>query len=63
MSIRQSNLCSSRLTRAAAHHRHAQSSIEVAAGASATLIETHLGEGAYLANSVTEIRLGDGAQA
>jgi Fe-S cluster assembly protein SufD len=36
--------------------------IEVAAGATATLIETHLGEGAYLANSVTEIRLGDGAR-
>ena len=36
--------------------------IEVAAGASATLIETHLGEGSYLANSVTEIRAGDGAR-
>ena len=36
--------------------------IEVAAGATATLIETHLGEGTYLANSVTEIRLGDGAR-
>ena len=33
--------------------------IEVASGSSATLIETHLGEGAYLSNSVTEIRLGD----
>ena len=36
--------------------------IEVAPGASATLIETHLGEGSYLANSVTEIRVGDGAR-
>jgi Fe-S cluster assembly protein SufD len=36
--------------------------IEVAPGASATIIETHLGEGAYLANSVTEIVLGDGAR-
>ena len=36
--------------------------IEVASGSSATLIETHLGEGAYLSNSVTEIRLGDGAR-
>jgi len=36
--------------------------IEVAAGASATLIETHLGEGDYLSNSVTEIRIGEGAR-
>ncbi|MGH6907332.1 MAG: hypothetical protein ACREDX_05675, partial [Aestuariivirga sp.] len=36
--------------------------IEIAAGASATIIETHVGEGAYLANSVTEIILGDGAR-
>lgn len=36
--------------------------IEIAAGASATLIETHLGEGVYLANSVTEIVLGEGAR-
>jgi Fe-S cluster assembly protein SufD len=36
--------------------------IEVADGASATLIETHLGEGSYLANSVTEIRVGTGAR-
>lgn len=36
--------------------------IEIAAGASATLIETHLGEGDYLANSVSEIRLGEGAR-
>ncbi len=36
--------------------------IEVMAGASATLIETHLGEGFYLANSVSEIRLGEGAR-
>ncbi len=36
--------------------------IEVAPGASATLIETHIGEGSYLANSVTEIRVGQGAR-
>jgi Fe-S cluster assembly protein SufD len=36
--------------------------IEIAVGASATLIETYLGEGAYLANSVSEIRLGEGAR-
>lgn len=36
--------------------------IEVAGGASATLIETHLGEGGYLANSVSEIRLGPDAR-
>ncbi len=36
--------------------------IEIAPGASVTLIETHLGEGAYLANSVTEIVLGEGAR-
>jgi Fe-S cluster assembly protein SufD len=36
--------------------------IEIAPGSSATLIETHLGEGAYLANSVTEIVMGDGAR-
>jgi Fe-S cluster assembly protein SufD len=36
--------------------------IEVGNHASATIIETHLGEGSYLANSVSEIRLGDGAR-
>ncbi|MGB8314302.1 MAG: Fe-S cluster assembly protein SufD [Aestuariivirga sp.] len=36
--------------------------IEVAKGASATLIETHVGEGAYLSNSVTEIRLAESAR-
>jgi Fe-S cluster assembly protein SufD len=36
--------------------------IELAAGASATLIETHLGEGHYLNSSVTEIRLAKGAR-
>jgi Fe-S cluster assembly protein SufD len=36
--------------------------IEIAAGATATLIETHLGEGDYLHNSVTEIRLGEAAR-
>jgi Fe-S cluster assembly protein SufD len=36
--------------------------IEVAPGAVATLIETHIGAGDYLSNSVTEIRLGGGAR-
>ena len=36
--------------------------IEIEKGAAATLIETHLGEGSYLSNSVTEIRVGDGAR-
>jgi Fe-S cluster assembly protein SufD len=35
--------------------------IEVAAGASATVIETHVGEGTYLTSSVSEIVLGEGA--
>ncbi|CAN5137420.1 Fe-S cluster assembly protein SufD [soil metagenome] len=33
--------------------------IDLGAGASATIIETHLGEGGYLANSVVEFRLGE----
>ncbi len=36
--------------------------IEVVAGASATLIETHIGEGDYLANSVMDISIGEGAR-
>ncbi len=36
--------------------------IEVADDASATIIETHLGEGSYLANSVTEIWVGNNAR-
>ena len=36
--------------------------IEIENGASATLIETHLGEGSYLSNSVTEIHVGEGAR-
>ena len=36
--------------------------IEIADDASATIIETHLGEGSYLANSVTEIRIGHNAR-
>lgn len=36
--------------------------IEIEKSAAATLIETHLGEGAYLSNSVTEIRVGEGAR-
>lgn len=36
--------------------------IEVADDASATIIETHLGEGSYLSSSVTEIRIGHNAR-
>jgi Fe-S cluster assembly protein SufD len=36
--------------------------IEIGRGASATIIETHLGAGSYLANNVTEIILGDSAR-
>ncbi len=36
--------------------------IEIADGASATVVETHLGEGGYINNSVTEIRVGAGAR-
>ena len=36
--------------------------IEVGEGASATIIETYVGDGSYLANSVTEIRLGVSAR-
>ena len=36
--------------------------IEVAEGASATLVETHVGEGVYLANSVSEIRVAASAR-
>ena len=36
--------------------------IEVADDASATILETHLGEGSYLSNSVTEIRVGNNAR-
>jgi Fe-S cluster assembly protein SufD len=36
--------------------------IEIAAGSAVTLIETHLGEGDYLSNPVTEIRVGENAR-
>lgn len=36
--------------------------IEIAGDASATILETHLGAGSYLANSVTEIRVGNNAR-
>jgi Fe-S cluster assembly protein SufD len=36
--------------------------IEIEKGSAATLIETHLGEGSYLSNSVTEISVGEGAR-
>lgn len=41
----------------ATHHR-----IEVADGASATLIETYVGEGDYLSSAVVEVALGEGAR-
>lgn len=36
--------------------------VEIGAGASATLIETFMGEGSYLTNSVIEISIGEGAR-
>ena len=36
--------------------------IEIADDASATIIETHVGAGSYLANSVTELRVGNNAR-
>lgn len=36
--------------------------IEIADDASATIIETHMGEGSYLASAVTEIRIGHNAR-
>lgn len=36
--------------------------IDIVTGSSVTLIETHLGEGDYLSNSVTEVRVGEGAR-
>lgn len=49
-------------TRAEARTIATRTVIEVAPGSSATVIETHVGEGAYLANPVTEIVLGKGAR-
>ena len=49
-------------TRAAPRTIATRNVIEIAPGASATLIETHLGEGSYLSSSVTEIRVGEGAR-
>jgi len=49
-------------TRAEARTVATHNVIEVEQGASATIIETHIGEGSYLANSVTEIRLGEAAR-
>lgn len=49
-------------TAGAARALAARNVIDIAPGSSVTLIETHLGEGDYLANSVTEIRLGEGAR-
>jgi Fe-S cluster assembly protein SufD len=36
--------------------------IEVSPGASATILETHLGAGDYLSNSITSINIGEGAR-
>jgi Fe-S cluster assembly protein SufD len=49
-------------TDAAARTIATRNVIEVAAGSNATVIETQIGEGEYLTNSVTEIRVGDGAR-
>ena len=49
-------------TRAEARTIATRNVIEVAAGSSATVIETHIGEGPYLAIAVTEIILGEGAR-
>ncbi len=49
-------------TQGAARAMAIRNRIEVGDGASATLIETFVGEGDYLVNSVTEIIQGDGAR-
>jgi Fe-S cluster assembly protein SufD len=49
-------------TNAAAHTIATRNVVEIEQGAAATLIETHLGEGSYLSNSVTQIRVGEGAR-
>jgi Fe-S cluster assembly protein SufD len=49
-------------TNAAARTIATRNVIEIAKGASATIIETHVGEGAYLSNSVTEIILGESSK-
>ena len=49
-------------TDAAARTVATRNVIDVADDASATIIETHLGAGSYLANSVTEIRVGNNAR-
>ena len=49
-------------TNAAARTIATRNVVEIEQGAAATLIETHLGEGPYLNNSVTQIRVGEGAR-
>ncbi len=49
-------------TDAAARTVATRNVIEIADDASATIIETHLGEGSYLASSVMEIRIGHNAR-
>jgi Fe-S cluster assembly protein SufD len=49
-------------TNAAARTIATRNVLEIAKGASATIIETHVGEGAYLSNSVTEIVLGESSK-
>lgn len=49
-------------TNAAARTIATRNVVEIEQGAAATLIETHLGEGSYLSNSVTQIRVGEGAR-
>lgn len=50
------------VTKAEARTIATRNVIEIEKGAAATLVETHLGEGSYLSNSVTEIRVGDSAR-
>ena len=49
-------------TNAAARTIATRNVIKIAKEASATIIETHVGEGAYLSNSVTEIVLGESSK-
>ena len=49
-------------TNAAARTIATRNVVDIEQGAAATLIETHFGEGSYLSNSVTQIRVGEGAR-
>ena len=49
-------------TEAQARSVSVRNRIEIAAGASATVLETHVGEGDYLANAVVDVSVGEGAR-